>query len=651
MAKNQNLNTYNEDSIDVLEGLEGVRKRPAMYIGSTNSTGLHHLVWEILDNAIDEALSGFGDTIYLTIHADGSLTIKDSGRGIPVGIQKQTGKPAIEIIFMTLHSGGKFSDKNYVSSAGLHGVGASVTNALSEYVDVTVSREGYTYHIRFENGGKKVGKLEKGAKTNKTGTTVRFKPDPKVFTTTEFKWETIIAHLQESAFLMKKVRFIAKDERTNMEAEYYYEEGLKEYIASLNETKEKMHQVLVFEDLGSDIKIEISMQYCLQDYNESIYSYVNNIRTKDGGTHENGFRAGLTRAVNEYAETNALLRNKVKLEGTDIREGLTAIVSLKIPEGKLEFEGQTKGKLGTPDALAAVQNMIYSKLTYHLVENKDFATNLIKKCVDSQAARMAARKAKEEARGNKKFRSDTLLSDKLTPAQSKEYALNELFIVEGDSAGGTAKNGRDRLHQAILPLRGKPLNTDSLTMEQMLKNTEFATLIATISAGVGPSFDLQDAKYGKIIIMTDADTDGAHIQTLLLTFFYHHMRPLINAGKIYIAIPPLYRIMNEQKQNQFAYAWTEEELEIAKKVVGSPYRISRYKGLGEMNASQLKETTMDPKSRTLIRVNIEDPLIVERRVGILMGKDPSVRRKWVEENIDFTIREVAGKVTADGKKI
>ena len=651
MAKNQNLNTYNEDSIDVLEGLDGVRKRPAMYIGSTNSIGLHHLVWEILDNAIDEALSGFGDTIYLTIHADGSLTIKDSGRGIPVGIQKQTGKPAIEIIFMTLHSGGKFSDKNYVSSAGLHGVGASVTNALSEYVDVTVSREGYTYHIRFENGGKKVGKLEKGAKTNKTGTTVRFKPDPKVFTTTEFKWETIIAHLQESAFLMKKVRFIAKDERTNMEAEYYYEEGLKEYIASLNETKEKMHQVLVFEDLTSDIKIDIAMQYCLQDYNESIYSYVNNIRTKDGGTHENGFRAGLTRAVNEYAETNGLLRNKVKLEGTDIREGLTAIVSLKIPEGKLEFEGQTKGKLGTPDALAAVQNMIYSKLTYHLVENKDFATNLIKKCVDSQAARMAARKAKEEARGNKKFRSDTLLSDKLTPAQSKDYLLNELFIVEGDSAGGTAKNGRDRLHQAILPLRGKPLNTDSLTMEQMLKNTEFATLIATISAGVGPSFDIQDAKYGKIIIMTDADTDGAHIQTLLLTFFYHHMRPLINAGKVYIAIPPLYRIMNEQKQNQFAYAWTEEELEKAKKVVGSPYRISRYKGLGEMNASQLKETTMDPKSRTLIRVNIEDPLIVERRVGILMGKDPSVRRKWVEENIDFTIREVAGKVTEDGKKI
>jgi topoisomerase-4 subunit B len=378
---------------------------------------------------------------------------------------------------------------------------------------------------------------------------------------------------------------------------------------------------------------------------------VNNIRTKDGGTHENGFRAGLTRAVNEYADINNLLRNKVKLEGSDIREGLTAIISLKIPEGKLEFEGQTKGKLGTPDALAYVQNMILSKLTYYLTENKDFATNLIKKCVDSQAARMAARKAKEEARGNKKLRSDTLLSDKLTPAQSKEYALNELFIVEGDSAGGTAKNGRDRLHQAILPLRGKPLNTDSLTMEQMLKNTEFATLIATIGAGVGPAFDLQDSKYGKIIIMTDADTDGAHIQTLLLTFFYHHMRPLIQAGKVYIAIPPLYRVMNEQKPNQFVYAWTDEELEVGKKTVGSPYRISRYKGLGEMNASQLKETTMDPKTRTLIRINIEDPLIVERRVGILMGKDPSVRRKWVEENIDFTIREVVGKGKEDGKKI
>jgi topoisomerase-4 subunit B len=643
MAKKETLNkTYNEDSIDVLEGLEGVRKRPAMYIGSTNATGLHHLVWEILDNAIDESLSGFGDTITLTIHKDGSLSISDKGRGIPVGVHKQTGKLAIDLIFSTLHSGGKFSDKNYASSAGLHGVGASVTNALSEFLEVTVSRDGFTYFMRFDQGGKKKSKLEKIGKSTKTGTTVRFKPDSHIFSTTEFKWETITTHLQESAFLMKKVRFIAIDERSGTNAEFYYEEGLKEYIATLNENKEKMHGVISFEDDIATIKIEIAMQYCLQDYNENIYSYVNNVRTKDGGTHENGFRAGLTRAVNEYAENNGLLRNKVKLEGSDIREGLTAVISLRIPEGKLEFEGQTKGKLGTPEALAIVQNMLYSKLTYFLIENKDFAANLVKKCVDAQAARFAARKAKEEARGNKKFRSDVLLSDKLTPAQSKEYLKNELFIVEGDSAGGTAKNGRDRLHQAILPLRGKPLNTDSITMEQMLKNTEFATLINTIGAGVGPSFDLNDAKYGKIIIMTDADTDGAHIQTLLLTFFYHHMRALINAGRVFIALPPLYRIMHESN-NKFVYCWTEEELEKGKKTVGSPYRISRYKGLGEMNASQLKETTMDPKTRTLIRVHIEDPLVVERRVGVLMGKDASIRRKWVEENVDFSMKELVTK--------
>jgi topoisomerase IV subunit B len=635
--------TYNEDSIDVLEGLEGVRKRPAMYIGSTNSNGLHHLVWEILDNSIDEALSGYGDTITITILKDGSISIADKGRGIPVGVHKPTGKLAIELIFSVLHSGGKFNDKNYASSAGLHGVGASVTNALSEFVDVTVARDSHLHHMRFEKGGTIKTELSIIGKTNKTGTTVRFKPDATIFSTTEFKWETITSHIQESAFLMKKVRFIIKDERTGAEVEYYYEEGLKEYIASLNENKEQLHEVISFSDVIHGITVDISLQYCLQDYNENIYSYVNNVRTKDGGTHEAGFRAGLTRAVNEYAEQNNLLRNKTKLDGSDIREGLTAIISLRIPESKLEFEGQTKGKLGTPEALSIVQNMIYSQLMYHLVEHKDFAMLLIKKCTDAQAARVAARKAKDEARGNKKAKQDVLLSDKLTPAQSKEYIKNELFIVEGDSAGGTAKSGRDRLHQAILPLRGKPLNTDSITMDQMLKNTEFATLIHAIGAGVGPGFDLSDAKYGKIIIMTDADTDGAHIQTLLLTFFYHHMRPLIHAGKIFIAIPPLYRVMHETQTSKFAYAWDDKGLEKAKKQVGSPHRISRYKGLGEMNASQLKETTMDPKTRTLIQVSIEDPLVVERRVGVLMGKDTVVRRKWVEENVDFSIKEVVNK--------
>jgi topoisomerase IV subunit B len=638
LANEKKIATYNEDSIDVLEGLQGVRKRPAMYIGSTNSSGLHHLVWEIVDNAIDEAMSGYGDVINITLHKDGSISIEDFGRGIPVGMHKTAKVPAIELIFSTLHSGGKFTDKNYASSGGLHGVGSSVTNALSEYLEVKVQRDGGLYYIRFEKGGKKVKPLERIGKSTKTGTLVRFKPDATIFSTTEFKWETITNHLQESAFLLKKVRFHVTDERVSpaLHVEYYYEDGLKEYISILNDQKIKIHPIVSFEDVVSNIKVEISMQWCGQDYNENILSYVNNLRTKDGGTHENGFRTGLTRAVNEYAENNNLLRNKMKLEGTDIREGLTAIVSLKIPEGKLEFEGQTKGKLGTPEALSIVQTIIYTKLSYFLVENKEIGMALIKKCVDSQQARLAARKAKEEARGNKKIRNDMILSDKLTPAQSKDYAKNELFIVEGDSAGGTAKSGRDRLHQAILPLRGKPLNTDSITMEQMLKNTEFATLINAIGAGIGPNFDIADCRYGKIILMTDADTDGAHIQTLLLTFFYHHMRSLITSGYIYMAVPPLYRVMNEHKPSQFAYAWNEVQLEEAKKLVGSPYRISRYKGLGEMNASQLKETTMDPKSRSLIKINIEDPLVVERRVTILMGKDASIRRKWVEENVDFT---------------
>ncbi len=632
-------NTYNEDSIDVLEGLLGVRKRPAMYIGSTNATGLHHLVWEVIDNAIDEAMSGFGDLITVIIHKDGSISVQDEGRGIPTGIHKTAKVSALELIFTTLHSGGKFSDKSYVSAGGLHGVGASVTNALSEYLDVTVYRDGSIFHMRFENGGHKTVDLEVIGKSTRHGTLVKFKPDPKVFTTVEFKWDTICNHIQESAFLLKKVRFVVKDERQNLEQQFYYEEGLKEYIQILNAEKETLNSVIVFEDNSNDIKVEIAFQYAYKDYNENILSYVNNLRTKDGGTHENGFRAGLTRAVNDYAEGNGLLRSKTKLDGNDIREGLTAIISLKIPETKLEFEGQTKGKLGTPDAMAVVQNVMYSKLTYYLEENKEFAINLIKKCVDAQNARIAARKAKEEARGTKKAKQEIILSDKLTPAQSKEYGLNELFIVEGDSAGGTAKSGRDRLHQAILPLRGKPLNTDSITMDQMLKNTEFATLINTIGAGVGANFEIGDAKYGKIIIMTDADTDGAHIQTLLLTFFYHYMRPLIQKGMIYVAVPPLYRLSKETDATKFGYAWDEDELETLKKKIGSPYRISRFKGLGEMNASQLKETTMDPKTRTLIRINIEDPLVVERRVSILMGKDASLRKKWVEENVDFTLKD------------
>ena len=637
MADITQKTTYTADDIHVMKGLEGVRKRPAMYIGSTNSAGLHHLVWEVVDNAVDEALSGFGKKITVTMYKDGSIGVLDEGRGIPVGINKETGRPAVEVVFTELHAGGKFNNAVYKSAAGLHGVGASVTNALSEWIDINVYQNGNIYHLKFENGGNLVVPLEVIGTTKKHGTYVRFKPDATIFSTVEFKWDTIASHLQESAFLMKGVEFALFDEKTGQNQSYLYENGLVEYINSVNVNKNPLSNVINFSDTDQEtqIDIEIALQYCNEDYNETIYSYVNNVRTRDGGTHETGFRLGITKAVNDFAEMSKLTKAK-KLEGSDIREGLTAVISLKIPETLLEFEGQTKGKLGTPQATSVVSNFIYNKLTYYLTENKEFAINLINKCIASSNARIAARKAKEEARSSKKTKQDLILSDKLTPAQSKDYAKNELFIVEGDSAGGTAKKGRDRLHQAILPLRGKPLNTDSISIDKLVHNEEFATIINTIGAGFGQSFDLDDIKYGKIIIMTDADTDGAHIQTLLLTFFYNFMRQLITTGHVYIAVPPLYRVFKEdgKKVNQ-EYAWDDEGLEKAKKKIGSGYKVSRYKGLGEMDAIQLKETTMDPRTRLLIQVDIEDPILVEKRVNILMGRDTSVRREWVEENVDF----------------
>ena len=637
MADNKIKTSYTADDIHVLQGLEGVRKRPAMYIGSTNSTGLHHLVWEIVDNAVDEALSGFGNRITVTIHKDGSCSVQDEGRGIPCGINKETGRSAIELVFTELHAGGKFNSAVYKSAAGLHGVGASVTNALSVYLDVTVYKDGTIYHMRFENGGSIATNLEQLGSTKKHGTYVRFKPDPTIFSTVEFKRDIIAGHLKESAFLMRGVRFVLVDERTGDNEEFYYENGLVEYVSSINVNKSPMTEVAYFSDVDetTGISTEIALQFCYEDYNETILSYVNNVRTKEGGTHEVGFKTGITRAVNDFGENYNLLHGK-KLDGNDIREGITAIISLKVPEKLLEFEGQTKGKLGTQEATYIVQNVIYNKFTYYLTENRDMAVNLIKKCLDSQAARIAARKAKDEARSAKKAKAEVILSDKLTPAQSKDYAKNELFIVEGDSAGGSAKKGRDRLHQAILPLRGKPLNTDGMALSAVLKNEEIATIINTIGAGFGQSFDIEDIHYGKIIIMTDADTDGAHIQTLLLTFFYHYMRPLITSGHVYIAVPPLYRIYKEENHKmKQEYAWNDEDLENSKKRIGAGYKVSRYKGLGEMDAIQLKETTMDPRTRLLIRVDIEDPLLADSRVSTLMGKDTSSRKKWVEENVNF----------------
>ena len=629
-------NRYTADDIHVLEGLEAVRVRPAMYIGSTNSTGLHHLIWEIIDNAVDEALAGFGNKIMITIHKDGSLSVLDEGRGVPTGINSETGKSALELVYTVLHAGGKFNNSVYKVSGGLHGVGASVVNALSRWLDVIVYRDGEIAHMRFADGGKIEVPLEIIGQTKKHGTFVRFLPDDRIFSTVDFKFDVIATHIQESAYLLKGVKFILVDERDNHNAEYYYENGIQEYCGNLNANKNSLSPIIHFQDTDDDtgIAMEVAMQYCSDDYNETIYSYANNVRTRDGGTHEAGFRTGLTRAINDWAENNKLLKGK-KLEGNDVRIGLTAIISVRVPQG-MEFEGQTKGKLGTPQALPVMANFIYNQLTYYLTENKEVAINIIKKCVDSQAERIAVRKARDAVRSSKKAKQEIILSDKLTPAQSKDYEKNELFIVEGDSAGGSARKGRDRIHQAILPLRGKPLNTDSVSLEKMLHNEEFATIINTIGAGYGQSFDINEIRYGKIIIMTDADTDGAHIQTLLLTFFYHYMRPLITTGHVFIAVPPLYRVFKEvnHKVTQ-EYAWDDEGLEKAKKKVGGGYKISRYKGLGEMDAVQLKETTMDPRTRLLIRVNIEDPLLVEREVSILMGKDSNQRKVWVEENVNF----------------
>ncbi len=625
---------YNANSIKVLEGLEGVRKRPAMYIGSTNTYGLHHLVWEIVDNAVDEALNGYGTKISVVIHKDGSITVIDEGRGIPCDIQEQYNLPAIQVILTTLHSGGKFNNKAYQSSGGLHGVGSSVTNALSEFFDCIIQRDGKIYHISFEKGGKLKKPLEVIGVSAKHGSTITFKPDKSIFSTVEFDYQKIANHLKDSAFLLKGVHFILVDERTNKKEEFHYENGIIDYINELGAGKKPISEPIYFSGTEGDIKTEAVFQYFSDVYNEDVKSYVNNVRTIDGGTHESGFKIGLTKAVNEFVDNN-LNKIKTKLEGNDIREGLIAIISIQI--GEPEFEGQTKTKLGNQSALTAVSNLIYNKFTYYLNENKNFSDQLIKKCLESQKVRLAVRKAKEDARKTKKTKESIILSDKLTPCQSREYKLNELFIVEGDSAGGTAKKGRDPKYQAILPLRGKPLNCNELTLDKVLANQELATIINTVGAGYGKDFDIDDSHYGKIIIMTDADTDGAHIQTLLLTFFYNYMKPLISEGKVFIALPPLYRVAKKTKSGvEEYYCHDEKELLEAKNKIGSGYSVSRYKGLGEMSDKQLKFTTMDKEHRKLLQVNINDFNVVERKIDVLMGSDSKKRKEWLEEAVDFS---------------
>lgn len=632
--------SYNEDSIQVLEGLEAVRKRPGMYIGSTDSRGLHHLVYEIVDNAIDEVLAGYGNQIKVTIHENNSISVQDYGRGIPTGMHK-SGKPTPEVIFTVLHAGGKFGTGGYKTSGGLHGVGASVVNALSEWVEVVIKRDGLIYRQRFEQGGHPVTGLEVVGKTKETGTLVSFKPDPGIFSTTVYSFDILSERLRESAFLLKGLKIELVDLRNDKEEVFYFEDGIKSFVSFLNEGKDALHEVVYFEGESQDIEVDFAFQYS-GSYSENILSFVNNVRTKDGGTHETGAKAVLTRIFNDYARRNGLLKEKDKnLEGADIREGLAAIVSVRIPERLLQFEGQTKAKLGTPEARSAVDNVIAEKLTFYFNENGAIATQLIKKAIKAAQVREAARKAREDARtGKTKKKKETNLSGKLTPAQTKNPQKNELFLVEGDSAGGSAKLGRNRAFQAILPLRGKVINTEKAKMEDIFKNEEINTMIYTIGAGVGANFELSDVNYDKIIIMTDADTDGAHIQVLLLTFFFRYMKELVEAGKVYIALPPLYKVSKGQGKKQIIeYAWTDEELSSVIAKVGKGYTLQRYKGLGEMNADQLWDTTMNPETRTLIQVTIEDAADADHRVTTLMGDKVEPRREWIEQNVDFTMED------------
>jgi len=636
-------NEYNDASIQVLEGLEAVRKRPGMYIGSTDSRGLHHLVYEIVDNAVDEALSGYGNEIAVTIHEDNSVTVTDSGRGMPVGMHA-SGIPTVEVIFTVLHAGGKFGQGGYKTSGGLHGVGASVVNALSKWLTVTIVRDGIEYQQTFKQGGKPDGTLKKIGKTKKAnGTSVHFLPDNSIFSTTKFSYDTLSERLRESAFLLKGVKITLTDLRGDetVQEVFHYEEGIKEFVAYLNEEKDTLTPVVYFSGEKEGIEVEVAYQYN-DGYSENVLSFVNNVRTKDGGTHEVGMKTAMTKAYNEYARKVGLLKERDKnLEGSDFREGLATVLSIRVPEHLLQFEGQTKEKLGTPIARSVVDNVMSEQMGFYLQENSEMSQMLIRKAIKAREAREAARKAREESRnGKKRKKGESLLSGKLTPAQSRNPKKNELYLVEGDSAGGSAKQGRDRKFQAILPLRGKVINTEKAKMQDILKNEEINTMIYTIGAGVGPEFSLEDCNYDKIIIMTDADTDGAHIQVLLLTFFYRYMKPLIEAGKVYIALPPLYKVSKGQGKKQVVeYAWTDDELAAVIKTVGKGYMLQRYKGLGEMNAEQLWETTMDPTSRTLIRVRIDDAAQAERRVTTLMGDKVEPRRKWIENHVQFSLEE------------
>ena len=637
--------TYSATDIQVLEGLDAVRMRPGMYIGSTGARGLHHLIWEIVDNAIDEASNGFATEITVTLKKDGSCEVTDNGRGIPVDIHPQLGVSGVEVVYTQLHAGGKFNNKNYAYSGGLHGVGASVVNALSEWVTVDVFRDYSHYHIRFESyedrktgkivSGHAVAPLEKVGNTRKRGTQVCFKPDPRVFEDTHFNGDTVRRRVRELAYLNQGVRFIFTDERekdeTRRRREYCYEGGLADFVQYLNTDKQTITGPITFEGRREGTLLRVAIQYT-DSYTENIYSFVNNVPTGEGGTHETGFKAAVTKAFNDYARRVGLLKEKDNnLSGEDFREGMTAVVYAGVQ--KPQFEGQTKGRLGNTEVRPIVEAICLEQLSLYLddLKNQEVATRIVEKAVKAAKVREAARKARDVARQKNQLEAAPLVG-KLSSCTGRNWKENELFIVEGDSAGGSAKQGRDRRFQAILPLRGKPLNAEKKRIDQVLANEEFRSIITALGTGIGEEFDLSHLKYNRVIILSDADQDGAHIRAILLTFFFRYMRELVTDGHVYIGMPPLYCA---KKGAEHIYCFDEKELARATKKLGRGYSVQRYKGLGEMNPEQLWETTMNPNGRKMVQVTIEDLAEAERRVTVLMGDKVEPRREYIQEYANF----------------
>lgn len=629
---------YNANNIKVLEGLEPVRKRPGMYIGSTDTRGLHHLVWELLDNAIDEVMAGYANKIIVTLHANNFLSVEDNGRGIPVDINKTTKLSAVETVFTVLHAGGKFDDDAYKTAGGLHGVGSSVVNALSDVLICQVYRDKKIHEAKFMTGGKIVQSLKIVGDTQKQGTKVLFHPDPLIFKDLKFNVSTIKERLLESSFLFEGLDIEFIDEINKTKQKFISNNGISDFVQYLTKNKVATSPVIYFNDKTQNIPVNVAFQYT-DEINDMIISFANSVKTIEGGSHVNGFKSGLVSAINNYAQKWKLLKEKEKnLDSDDIIEGIVAIISVQVPENIITYEGQTKNKLFTPSAYEITKKVVDDAVSKWLDQNKTASFNLIKQIIAARNARIAAKKTRESLRKTKGKQAEKILSSKLTPAQSKTPELNELFLVEGDSAGGSAKLGRNKKFQAILPLKGKVINVEKAKLSDVLKNEEIGTIITCLGTGIDKNFNLDRLKYHKVIIMTDADVDGSHIQALLLTMFYRFMRPLIEHGHIYLAQPPLYKIWKKSNPKEFKYAWDENELADLKAEYKN-YEVQRYKGLGEMNPEQLWETTMDPETRKLMKISITDLIAADLQVDTLMGEDSTARKKWIDENVNFEYDE------------